>query len=53
MNVANGTVKPSENGAAKPTVHKALKITAPGELKLNENATIPHIKADEILVQVH
>lgn len=47
--MANGTLRPLENGASKPSVQKALKIKALGEMKLIENARIPHIKADEIV----
>ena len=52
-NGTNGTVKPLKNGSSEPSVQKALKITAPGEMKLIENVRIPHIKDDEVLVQVH
>lgn len=52
MNAANVTVKSLEMGASKPSVQKALRITAPGEMKLTENARNSHIKTDEILVQV-
>ena len=49
----NGTVKPLSSGSSEPSLHKALKITAPGEMKLVENAKVPHIEDDEVLVQVH
>ena len=52
-NGTNGPVKPLSRGSPEPSLHKALKITGPGDMKLAENAKVPHIEDDEVLLRVH
>lgn len=52
-NGANGIMKPTRNGSSLPREHTAIKIIAPGEMKVTEGVNVPHVKADEVLVQIH